>query len=71
MCKIFYLQIKQNPNEPPCIHPTVKEHIGKAPINYSSSMETSDKGDNFLPVDMNIVKMEPVEVYVCKYCDIP
>jgi hypothetical protein len=38
-------------NEPPCIHPTVKEHIGKAPINYSSSMETSDKGDNFLPVD--------------------
>ena len=49
----------------------MKEHIGKAPINYSSSMETSDKGDNFLPVDMDIVKKEPVEVYVYKYCDIP
>ena len=47
----------------------MKEHIGKAPRNYPSSVETSDNGDNFIPVDMNIVKKEPMEVYVYKYCE--
>ncbi|XP_052092646.1 YEATS domain-containing protein 2-like [Mytilus californianus] len=62
-----FSQIKQNPNEPPYIHPTVKEHIGKAPKNYMS-LETSNKGDNLPSVDLSIVKKEPDEASVGNPC---
>ncbi|CAC5399046.1 YEATS domain-containing protein 2 [Mytilus coruscus] len=62
-----FSQIKKNPNEPPYIHPTVKEHIGKAPKNYMT-LETSNKGDNLPSVDLSIVKKEPDEASVGSPC---